>query len=115
MGRTTSKPQLKESEGEKKTAYLHFDLAVQTNRNGDADFIPCVAFNNNAQFINSYVDKGQKIVVEGKLKSSSWEDEKGKHFKTEVVVNNVYFAENKKVQSNTELRGEFDNGLNEYV
>lgn len=40
--------------------------------------------------VESYVEKGQEIAVEGKLTNRSWEDKEGnRRYSTEVVVNEL--------------------------
>jgi single-strand DNA-binding protein len=46
-----------------------------------------VAWAQRAEFIATYLKKGSKIYVEGRLTHRSWEDPNGqKHYATEVVV-----------------------------
>lgn len=100
MGRTTTKPELKtEGPAEKPVELVNFNIAVDRDFGEDADFFPCVAFAQNAHFLDKYVEKGQLIVVKGRLKNNSWEDEKGKHKVTEVIVEKVYFAGGNKKNS----------------
>jgi single stranded DNA-binding protein (ssb) len=62
-----------------------------------ADFINCIAWSNTAEFINKYFKKGQQIGLVGRLQSRSWEDETGgKHYSTDVITEEVYFADSKK-------------------
>ncbi|WP_412031654.1 single-stranded DNA-binding protein [Metamycoplasma buccale] len=55
--------------------YSRFTLACRRNYS-DAnnepvlDFVPCVAWRQNAEFINKYLDKGSLILVEGAFQSS---------------------------------------------
>ena len=49
-----------------------------------------VAWGNTAQIIESYVNKGEELAVEGKLTSRSYEDKDGyKKYITEVVANEI--------------------------
>ncbi len=49
-----------------------------------------VAWGNTAQIIEQYVNKGEEIVVEGKLTSRSYDDKDGnKRYVTEVVANEI--------------------------
>ncbi len=46
-----------------------------------------VFYNNHARTFNQYVKKGDKIFIEGKLRTRSWEDkDRAKHYITEIVV-----------------------------
>ena len=67
-----------------------------------ADFINCIAWSNTAEFINKYFKKGQQIGLVGRLQSRSWEDETGgKHYSTDVITEEVYFADSKKEDNTT--------------
>ncbi|MGB5981628.1 MAG: single-stranded DNA-binding protein [Nonlabens sp.] len=56
----------------------------------DTQWHRIVAFNNTANIIASYVKKGNKIGVEGKLVTRTWDDKEGnKRYTTEVVCNEV--------------------------
>lgn len=67
-----------------------------------ADFINCIAWSNTAEFINKYFKKGQQIGLVGRLQSRSWEDETGvKHYSTDVIAEEVYFADSKKEDNTT--------------
>lgn len=57
------------------------------------DFIDCVAWRQNAEFINRYFGKGRMIAIEGTLQKRSYDDRNGnKRYVTEVVVDNVSFT-----------------------
>ena len=64
MGRLTRDPDVRYSNGENVTAVARFTLAVDrrfARRDGDqqtADFIGCVAFGRNAEFIEKYFRQG---------------------------------------------------------
>ena len=64
------------------------------NRDGqrDTEFINCVAFNRSAQTINRYCRKGQMILVQGRIRNSSYDAQDGtKRYTTEIVVDNFEF------------------------
>lgn len=99
-GRLTAAPELKTTaSGINVTT---FSLAVQRNyKNGageyDTDFINCVAWRNQADFITRFFDKGQLITVVGALTSRNYEDKNGnKRTAFEVVVDEALFAESKR-------------------
>lgn len=58
----------------------------------------CVAWGKLADVIQKYVHKGDRIHIEGRLKSSSWEDKNTgqKRYKTEVYVNEICLLSDKK-------------------
>ncbi|MEM1724161.1 MAG: single-stranded DNA-binding protein [Thermoplasmata archaeon] len=98
LGRTTTKPEMKkvsQAEG-KEVVYTKFSLAVDREFDDDTDFFNCIAFGNEAKFIDKYVEKGQQIVISGRLKNSIWTNDTGRHVLTEIVVEKVYFAGDRK-------------------
>ena len=101
MGRLTADPEVRYTQGEKPVAVARYTLAVNRRfkRQGgqEADFISCVAFGNNGEFAEKYLKKGMQICTVGRLQVRSWDDNDGKrHWTTEVVVDEHYFAESKK-------------------
>lgn len=99
MGRLVADPELKATTGGLSVA--GFRMAVDRNyqpKEGEkqADFIPCVAWRQTAEFIAKYFGKGRMIAVEGSLQSRNYEDKDG-HKRTayEVLVDHAYFADSK--------------------
>ena len=99
MGRLVAAPELKRtSSGLSVTSFV---LAVDRkyNKEGEkkTDFITIVAWRQTAEFICKYFNKGSAIVICGELQTRSWTDDAGKkHYATEVMANEVSFAESKK-------------------
>lgn len=94
------------------TTVASFSLAVNrkfTDENGErkADFFNCTAFGKTAEFISKYFGKGQQVLVEGRIQNRSWEDDKGqKRYATDFIVEQTYFADSNKSETNTS-DGEF--------
>lgn len=84
-----------------------FSLAVNRRfaKEGEerqADFINVVAWSKTAEFCSKYFKKGQQVGVVGRLQTRNYEDDKGvKHYITEVVAEEVYFADSKKEGATT--------------
>ena len=56
----------------------------------DTDFINCVAWRNQADFVTKYAKKGLKVGVVGSLQTRSYDAEDGtKRYATDVVVDEV--------------------------
>lgn len=104
MGRLTREPDIRFSQGEKPTAVARFNLAVtrkyKSNGQEEADFINCVAFGKIAEFAEKYLHQGTKVVVCGRIQTGSYTSKDGqKIYTTDVVAEEVEFAESKKAQS----------------
>lgn len=96
LGRLVQEPEIRYTQSG--TAVASFDLAVQVpSKNKDAapDYIPIVCWRERAEFCGRYLSKGRQIVVEGRISTRKWKDEKtGQNRKAvEVVASNIYFAD----------------------
>ena len=103
MGRLTRDPEVRYSQGETSTAVARFTLAVDRRfRRDDAstDFIGCVAFGRNAEFIEKYFRQGTKALITGRIQTGSYTNRDGqKVYTTDVVVEDQEFAESKNAQA----------------
>jgi len=105
MGRLTRDPETRYSQGERQMAIARYTLAVdrrgQKNENGQqADFIRCVAFDKAAEFAEKYFRQGQRVLIEGRIQTGSYQDRDGKTiYTTDVVVEQQEFAESKTDRS----------------
>ena len=58
----------------------------------EADFINCVAWRQNADFVARYLTKGSKVAVEGSIQTRSYDAQDGtKRYVTEIIADNVEF------------------------
>lgn len=83
------------------TCVCSFSLAVnrrfKQEGQPEADFIPIVAWNKTAEFCSKYFAKGQQVGVIGRIQTRNYDDKDGKKvYVTEVVAEEVYFADSKK-------------------
>jgi single-strand DNA-binding protein len=102
IGRLTRDPNVKYTQSGK--AYASFTLAIDRRRSADgnhqADFISCVAWEKLAEVISQYVSKGQKIAVEGRIQTRSYDANDGtKRYVTEGVVQSMEFCESRRNSS----------------
>ena len=62
-----------------------------------AEYHPIVTWDRLAEIAGRYLGKGQQVVVEGRLQTRSWDDDKGtRHWKTEVVASHVEMMSGRK-------------------
>ena len=72
-------------------------FSVATNRRSkeggeETEWFTVVAWEKLAETCNTYLTKGQKVYVEGRLQTRTWEDKEGqKKSKVEVIANQVLF------------------------
>lgn len=101
MGRLTRDPEVRYTQTNN-TMVATFSLAVNRRfiRQGEerqADFINIVAWNKTAEFVSKYFKKGQQVAVIGRLQTRTWDDDKGqKHYITEVIAEETYFADSRR-------------------
>jgi single-strand DNA-binding protein len=70
----------------------NFVLAVDRIGSEEADFFRVAAWNKQAELCGRYLTKGRRVGIDGRLKSSSWEDGDGnKRSSVEVVARHVEF------------------------
>lgn len=101
MGRLTRDPELRRTGSG--VAVASFTVAVDRDYGGrdggekETDFIDCVAWRHNGEFVSKYFHKGSMIVVSGRLQIRPWTDKDGnKRRSAEVIADNCYFGEGKK-------------------
>lgn len=93
VGRLTKDPDVRQS-GENKVA--KYTLAIdRRGKQEGADFISCVAFGKNAEFVEKYLRKGTKIAVTGAISTGSYEKNGQKIYTTDVVVKDHEFVESR--------------------
>ena len=117
MGRLTRDPEVRYS-SDGGNANASFTIAVDRKykKDGDAnvDFIRCVAFGKVAEFVEKYIKQGTKIVVTGRIQTGSYTNKDGnKVYTTDVVAENIEFAESKNAagQSESKPRSKANDGV----
>ena len=100
MGRLTREPEVRYTQTNN-TLVASFGLAVNRRfvQEGqqNADFINIVAWGKTGEFCSKFFKKGMQVSVIGRLQIRNYDDENGqKHYVTEVVAEEVYFADSKK-------------------
>ena len=98
LGRLTKDPEIRYTQNN--TPVASFSLAVNRRfaKEGEqqADFINIVAWNKTAEFCGKYFKKGSQIALAGRIQTRTYEDNGTKKYITEVVAEEVYFADSKK-------------------
>lgn len=83
------------------TCMGNFTLAVNRRfkKEGqpEADFINIVAIGKTGEFCQKFFKKGMQVGVVGRIQTRTWDDDQGmKHYVTEVIAEQVFFADSKK-------------------
>ncbi|MDD2515751.1 MAG: single-stranded DNA-binding protein [Candidatus Gracilibacteria bacterium] len=94
IGNLTRDPELRQTPN----GTMVCNIGLATNRvfisNGDkqeqVEFHDIVLWGKLAEIVNTYLKKGNKVYVEGRLQTRNWEDQTGiKRYKTEIVGENL--------------------------
>ena len=102
MGRLTRDPEMRYTQSN--TPVTSFTLAVNRDRKGPngeqvGDFIDCVAWGHQGEFVKQWFTKGMLAVVVGRIQSRNWEDKNGnKRTTIEINVDEMQFGETKKAR-----------------
>lgn len=104
MGRLTRDPEVRHTQTTNKMV-VSFTLAVKRRLQEGTDFFNIVAWNKTGEFVSKYFKKGQQVVVGGRLQNRQYEAKDGsKRTVTEIIAEEVYFADSKK--ENTDVENE---------
>jgi len=106
IGNLTKNPELKALPSGTKVA----NFSIATNRSWkdkdgakkeEVEYHNLVAFGRTAEVICEWVHKGDQIYIEGRLKTTSWDDKNTstKRYKTEVMVETFQFGSKKGVNA----------------
>lgn len=98
-GNLTRDPDLKYSRDD--SAFSRVGIAVNRrfSKNKEVDFFNLVAFGKTAEMLSKYCKKGNKILIEGRLQTNTYEKDGVKHTSYDVIVDNLYFCESAKKRS----------------
>jgi single-strand DNA-binding protein len=58
----------------------------------EVEFHNIVAYGRTAELCGQYLKKGSSAYIEGRLKTRSWEGEKGKQYRTEIIAETIQFG-----------------------
>ncbi|MDE6047104.1 MAG: single-stranded DNA-binding protein [Anaeroplasmataceae bacterium] len=94
IGRITKDPEIRYTQSG--MSNLRFTVAIDrvgsrdANGNRQADFINCVAFGQQADFISRFIRKGYLLSVEGRIQTGSYQGQDNQtRYTTDVIVERV--------------------------
>lgn len=107
------------------TPVCNFHMAVNSNyttqdgeKKQDVLWLNIVAFRKLAELCNSYLTKGKRVLVNGKLRQRSWEADGVKHYRMEVVASTCVFLDRAvpaEPVGESEPREEVGDGTNDKI
>ena len=116
MGRLTKDPEVRYTQTNN-TLVASFTLAVnrrfaKAGEERQADFINIVAWNKTGEFVSKYFKKGQQVGVIGRIQTRNWEDDQGqKHYITEVIAEETYFADSRRDDASADMNSTFSGDM----
>jgi len=109
MGNLGSEPELRVFDSG--TAMLRFRMATSESyvdknrvRQVRTDWHDVVVWGARAEPLSRFLGKGAWVIVEGALRTSSYEKDGGRRYRTEVVASDVHFTPVRPPASNAESR-----------
>lgn len=80
--------------------FARFTLAIRrkiANANGEreSDFISCLVWNKQAEFLSKHTQKGSQIAIVGRIETRTYEVNNQKKYATEVVVEEIELCDRK--------------------
>lgn len=114
LGRLTKDPEVRYTQNNN-TLVASFSLAVNRRfvaqgQERQADFFNIVAWSKLGEFCSKYFKKGQQVSIVGRLQNRSWDDDQGtKHYITEIIAEEAYFADSKRDGNGGDSSSNFEN------
>jgi single-strand DNA-binding protein len=76
-------------------------------RKEETEWFSVVTWSRLAENCNRFLTKGQRIYVEGRLHTRTWDGQDGqKHTRVEIIANNVIFLDRKAATASSEEKGD---------
>ena len=115
VGRITRDPETQQTSAG--IPYVRFTVAVNRpfkDQNGErpADFINCIAWRAQAEFLQKFVKKGNQLAVEGRIQTNSYTDANGNnHQAFDILVESVSNLEPASKNDGYQPQPPFGNGF----
>jgi single-strand DNA-binding protein len=110
LGNLGADPELRITGGGQ--AVLKMRLAISENYKGKDDkwterteWVSVVVWGRRGEALSKFLKKGDRIYVEGAMRTSSYEKSGEKRYRTEIVASNVLFANSRGETERTAERG----------
>jgi len=100
LGRLARDPDIRYTQGPEPSCVARFTLAVtrrfKKEGDSDADFISCVSFGKQGEFVERYIKKGMQVSICGRLQVREYTDNSGQRkWSTDVAAEEINFAESR--------------------
>lgn len=95
-GNMTRNPEMRKTSSGK--SVVSFSLAINEGRD-KTEFVNCIAWEKTAELIESYVAKGDRLSLTGRLQTRKWDKDGETRYATEVIVTQFDFPPKKSSDS----------------
>lgn len=93
FGRLTKDPEVFTTQNGNKLVRITIAMDRKVKDEKRAQFIPCIAFNKNAELLEQYYQKGREILVEARVENATGKTKEGAQYPTfRFVVERFWFA-----------------------
>ena len=99
-GNLTRDPEIRYTQAGKPYARMGIAINRRYKDKESVDYFNLVAWDKTAEFCGRYLHKGSRVLVEGRLQTSNYENKDGvKVNAVDITVDNIEFADNKRSTS----------------
>lgn len=101
-GRLGSDPEMRYTQAGKavtsfRIASNHSFTTSDGTRNDIAEWVSCVAWDKLGELANTYLHKGARVYVEGRMQTRKWQDKDGNdRYSTEIILTDLVFLETQR-------------------
>lgn len=112
-GNLTRQPELRQTSGG--FSILSMGMAVNDRRKNQqtgewedyANFVDVTVLGKRAESLSRFLNKGTKVVVEGKLRWSQWEKDGQKRSKLEVIADDIEFMTQRQTDAVAQVEQDY--------
>jgi len=100
VGRLTRDPELRQTAGGTSVCSIRLAVTSRVNRGGEwgdqSNYFDVTVFGRQAETAETYLSKGRRIGVDGRLSWREWEAKDGtKRQNVEIIANDVFFLDSR--------------------
>lgn len=111
LGRMVRDPEIRTTQSGKQVC--SFTLAVdKRGKDAGANFFDCTAWEQSADFLSKYGQKGAQVLVSGRLDQQVWEKDNKKQSKVAIIADEVQLLSSVQEKSNGAESAQIDENIN---
>lgn len=100
LGRLVKDPEVQYTPNGKCVARITLAVDRPSKDKKEADFIPVILWDKQAELVGNSCSKGHRLLVEGRLQIRNYDGKDGqKRWVTEVIANSMEFIEKKETKT----------------